>query len=163
SAGDRGRPRAGGGDRSPFNEAVHPALPPPQELSPAQGPSTAVHRGGDPAHPAAGPGAARRTAGTGDRHEPGVTAVVILKRPAAVLLVGLAGCGSSQDPYVVPLSPAEKHLTKIAMAYTDAHSRLGHGPKDAAELRPFLKEFGDPDELLVSPADGKPFVVIWGK
>jgi hypothetical protein len=75
-------------------------------------------------------------------------------------IVGLAGCGSG--PNVIPLSKAEKSLTNIALAYGEAHARLGRGPKDAEELKPFLKEFGNPDELLISPNDGEPFVVVWG-
>src|SRR5262249_425176 len=39
----------------------------------------------------------------------------------------------------------------------------GRGPKDAAELRPFLQAFGDPDDLLTSPNDNQPFVIIWGQ
>jgi hypothetical protein len=78
------------------------------------------------------------------------------------VLAGLAGCGP-QDPHVVPLTAAENRLKFVAMAYTDAHSSLGHPPENPDELRPFLKAFGDPDELLTSPNDGKPFVVIWGK
>ncbi len=77
-------------------------------------------------------------------------------------LLAVTGCKSSTEPSVVPLTKAEKGLTCVAMAYLDAHSRLGRGPKDAAELRPFLKEFGNPEELLVSPNDGEPYVVVWG-
>jgi hypothetical protein len=87
----------------------------------------------------------------------------VLLLPAVAWCAGLAGCSASQDPHVVPLSESENRLKYVAMAYTDAHGRLGHGPQNADELRPYLKTFGDPDELLVSPADGKPFVVIWGK
>jgi hypothetical protein len=76
------------------------------------------------------------------------------------LLVALAGCGSDTD--VVKFSNAEQELTCVAMAYGDAHSKLGRGPKDAEELKPFLKTFGDPDDLLVSPNDGQPYVIVWG-
>jgi hypothetical protein len=76
------------------------------------------------------------------------------------LFVVLAGCGAETD--VVPFSNAEQELTSIAMAYGDAHSKLGRGPKDADELKPFLKTFGDPDDLLNSPNDGQPYVVVWG-
>jgi hypothetical protein len=77
-----------------------------------------------------------------------------------LLLAGLTGCGSGVK--VVPLSKAEKALSVIAMAYGEAHSRLGRGPKNADELKPFLKEFGDPEELLISPNDGQAYVVVWG-
>jgi hypothetical protein len=77
-----------------------------------------------------------------------------------VLLAGLTGCRDGTN--VVPLSGAEKNLKNIVLAYHDAHSGLGHAPKDADELKPFLKPFGDPDALLNSPNDGEPFVVVWG-
>jgi hypothetical protein len=72
----------------------------------------------------------------------------------------LAGCKAKV--HVVPFSPAEHNLKHIAMAYGDAHGQLGRGPKSAEELKKFLAVFGNPDELLVSPNDGQPFVIIWG-
>jgi hypothetical protein len=78
----------------------------------------------------------------------------------ALLLAGLVGCYSGAK--VVPLSDSEKNLTSIALAYLEAHSRLGRGPQSAEELKPFLKEFGDPEALLTSPNDGQPYVVVWG-
>jgi len=77
-----------------------------------------------------------------------------------VLALAVAGCGTG--PNLIPLTKSEKSLTFIALAYGEAHARLGHGPKNAEELKPFLKEFGNPDELLVSPNDGEPYVVVWG-
>jgi hypothetical protein len=77
-----------------------------------------------------------------------------------VLLAGLTGCGSG--PKVVPLSDSEKNLTNIALAYLEAHSRLGRGPKDVEELKPFLQELGNPEQLLTSPRDGEQYVVVWG-
>jgi hypothetical protein len=88
---------------------------------------------------------------------------IVRRRPllgSIVLLAAVSGCGS--DTNVVPLTKAEKDLSSIAMAFMDAHGRLGHGPKNAEELKPFLKDFGNPDELLVSPNDGQPYVVVWG-
>ncbi len=96
--------------------------------------------------------------------QPGPGQVGSLSRPVTlglmVLAASLSGCGSST--HVVPLTPAEKALTNVALAYMDAHAELGHGPKNADDLKPFLKRFGNPAELLVSPNDGEPFVVIWG-
>jgi len=86
-----------------------------------------------------------------------------LRLAPAVLLAGLAGCGGcGTQVHVIPLTPAEKELTAIAMAYNDAVSELGRPPKSAEELKPFLKRFGDPEDLLVSPNDGQPYVVVWG-
>ncbi len=78
-------------------------------------------------------------------------------------LVGLSGCGGcGTSVNVIPLTKAENALSKVALAYTDATGQLGHPPKNAEELKPFLKPFGNPDELLVSPNDGQPYVVVWG-
>src|SRR5262249_36269957 len=77
-----------------------------------------------------------------------------------LLLAGQTGCGSGAK--VLSLTNCELTLAHVAIAYTQADSRLGHPPKSAAELKPYLKEFGNPDELLISPNDGQPFVIIWG-
>jgi hypothetical protein len=79
----------------------------------------------------------------------------------AALLAAAAGCWSS-EPNVVPLSNSEKNLSRIATAYIDAHEKLGRPPKSAEELKPSLKDAGTPEEVLISPNDGEPYVVIWG-
>jgi hypothetical protein len=85
---------------------------------------------------------------------------------AAVLLTGLTGCsgcgGGGAQPYVVPLSDSEKRLRDIVLGYMEAHEKLGRGPKGPEELKPHLTQFGNPDELLVSPDDGQPYVIVWG-
>ncbi len=77
-----------------------------------------------------------------------------------ILLAGLCGCGS--DVKVVPFSQSEKNLTYIALAYKDAQTKLDRPPKNAEELKPFLRDFGNPDDLLVSGNDGEPYVIVWG-
>jgi hypothetical protein len=80
----------------------------------------------------------------------------------AWLLVGLAGCSPSQNPYVVKLTKSEENLKFVAMAFTDATDQDGKPPQNADELKPHLKGFGNPDELLKSPNDNLPYVIIWG-
>lgn len=77
-------------------------------------------------------------------------------------LPGCSGCGNGSNVYVVPLSASETRLRDLVLGYMDAHQRLGRGPKSAEELKPDLARFGNPDELLVSPNDGEPYVVVWG-
>ena len=85
----------------------------------------------------------------------------LLSIPGFALLIAVAvGCG--EKVHVVPQTSCEKTLTTLVMAYMEANSRLNHPPKNSDELRPFIKEFGDPDTLLVSPNDGEPFVIVWG-
>lgn len=81
----------------------------------------------------------------------------------ACLFLSFLGCSSGpQNAYVVKLTKSEENLKFIAMAYTDATDEKSKPPKDAEELKPFLKTFGDPAELLVSPNDKLPYVVVWG-
>ena len=87
--------------------------------------------------------------------------LVGLRLGLLLLLASLVGC-FSKEPKVVPLTGSETNLKNIVLAYMDAHESLHHPPKNAEELKPFLKRFGDPDQLLISPNDGEPYVVIWG-
>jgi hypothetical protein len=97
-------------------------------------------------------------------HSADVTRKIASPLAGALLFACFFGCrAASTDAYIVPLTPAENQLKFIAMAYGDAESALGAPPKNAEELKPYLKTFGTPNELLVSPNDGQPFVVIWGK
>jgi hypothetical protein len=73
----------------------------------------------------------------------------------------LAGCSSSPDP-VVKQEEAE-NLTKIGVAYDRATKQLGHPPQNPDQLKPFLKEYGDPESILRSPQDRLPYVILWGR
>jgi hypothetical protein len=84
-----------------------------------------------------------------------------LRLGSLLLLIGLVGC-FSKAAKVIPLTNSETNLKNIVLAYMDAHEQLHHPPKSAEELKPFLKRFGDPDQILVSPSDGQPYVVVWG-
>jgi hypothetical protein len=78
-----------------------------------------------------------------------------------ICLTGCGGCGTSA-PVILPQTDAEKNLTSIVLAYLDATEELHHNPKNAEEIKPFLKRFGDPNQILISPTDGEPYVVVWG-
>jgi hypothetical protein len=83
----------------------------------------------------------------------------------AVMLTGMSGCSGcwgDSKPHIVPLSASEERLRDITLAYMEANEKLGRGPKNADELKPHLTRFGNPDELLVSPNDGEPYVIVWG-
>src|SRR5262245_45050551 len=79
------------------------------------------------------------------------------------LLVGLAaiGCSSRATPSAAAVSETE-NLSKIERAYDKAIQKLGRPPADTEQLKPFLKEFGDPDKILRSPRDGQPYVILYG-
>jgi hypothetical protein len=62
----------------------------------------------------------------------------------------------------VGLPREQQNLSRIATAYLDAEARLGRPPKDVEELKPFLKDLGNPDDMLSSPNDGLPYAIVWG-
>jgi hypothetical protein len=61
----------------------------------------------------------------------------------AGLTVLLASC--SGNVVVNEGKKEEQYLRHIGLAYLKARSAAGTEPKDVEELKPFLKEFGDPD------------------
>jgi hypothetical protein len=85
---------------------------------------------------------------------------------SALLLLGIAGgsCGCSSRPtsLVEQLDPVREQLLRIWKAYHLASEQLRRAPANADELKPFLREVGDPDSLLRSPNDGEQFVIQWG-
>ena len=59
-----------------------------------------------------------------------------------------------------PKTPTEDRLDKIGTAYNRANARLHRAPRSFQEIKPDLE--GDASEdLLRSPNDGEPFVIIW--
>jgi hypothetical protein len=79
-------------------------------------------------------------------------------------MLALTGCSRHKkvaDPFEKP--EFRTNLESIGQAYRKASTQLKHPPKNAEELKPFLKEFGDPDSILVSPHDGQPYVILWGR
>jgi hypothetical protein len=88
-------------------------------------------------------------------------------RPSAaallVLLFGLAGC-SKTSTEVAGHAPDDTaiQLRSVASAYSAAGIKLGRPPKSMEELKPFLKQVGDPDQIMRSTHDGQPFEIVWG-
>jgi hypothetical protein len=89
---------------------------------------------------------------------------------AAALLIGLAGCSNPVARQVGAMNTS--NIQRVANMYAAFQNyKGGRGPKDAAELKEFIKDF-DPDKLsmmgidpnnaeglFTSERDGKPFVV----
>ena len=61
-----------------------------------------------------------------------------------------------------PLEPAQERLMKIHVAYMRFSADQKRPPQNVDELKPFLAELGNADDILRSPRDGQPFVVCWG-
>jgi len=80
----------------------------------------------------------------------------------SLALAMLSGCGSSDSqPVVKELNASQDNLRSIRAAYLQVVQTSGR-PQGANDLVPALKKFGDPDTILVSPADGQPYVIVWG-
>src|SRR5262249_48330528 len=54
------------------------------------------------------------------------------------------------------------NLSTIGRAYYAATEKMGHPPANEEQLRPFLRALGDPAEILRSPRDGEPYVIVYG-
>jgi hypothetical protein len=81
----------------------------------------------------------------------------------AVAWLGLAGCSSKPPPKQE--DPVEIYLRRIVQAYDVAEYRLGRFPRTEDELKRFLPETGAteaPEQLLRSPRDGQPYVIVYG-
>ena len=80
--------------------------------------------------------------------------------PAVALAAVFAGgCGKEPIQYDQTTLQAADQFRKVAVAYNQAAGRK-KSVTSADDLKPFLKEHGNPEELLVSPLDGKPIVIV---
>jgi hypothetical protein len=78
---------------------------------------------------------------------------------ALVMLSLSAGCRAQPEAEV---SGPRKSLRAINTAYMRATDKLNRGPANLNELLPYLKEQGEPEQLLRSTDDGQEFVILWG-
>jgi len=84
--------------------------------------------------------------------------------PFLGLCLVIVGCSSSSTPVVVdkPLDKTHENLLHIGAVYRQYCVEQKKPPTGPQDLEPMLKEFGDPQQILVSPRDGQPFVICWG-
>ncbi len=80
---------------------------------------------------------------------------------SALLLVVtlLAGCGRGGKARERDVT--EDRLYKIGKAYIQACYDLERAPESFGEIKPFI-EGETSDDMVVSPNDGQPFVILWG-
>jgi hypothetical protein len=88
---------------------------------------------------------------------------------AGLMLVGamitpaLSGCSSKTPPKRE--DTAAINLRKIVQGYDLAEDRLHRGPRDEEELKRYLAQTDmtiDPEQVMRSPRDGQPYIVIYG-
>jgi hypothetical protein len=77
-------------------------------------------------------------------------------------LVLLCGCSSSPEP--LPVDETVRRLRDLGQAYGQFTVDHQRPPQNEKDLRRQLEKMklGKPDELLRSPRDGQPFVIVWG-
>ena len=81
---------------------------------------------------------------------------------ACWLALVFTGCSSSNRGTEVNLSPEEEAIVHVGLAYREASNALKRVPKGVEELKPYLKKYGDPDQVLISPNDGQRYHIVWG-
>jgi hypothetical protein len=89
----------------------------------------------------------------------------MLVRPGSfeqvVLLVGIVGLTGCSQGGGRERNPTEDRLYRLGMVYVRSCHALGRGPGDFGEIKDKIE--GDiPEDCLVSPNDGQPFVIHWG-
>ena len=90
----------------------------------------------------------------------GVTSRFV-QRVAACLLLTVIGCTSRPVTVEEEVPEVQARLMAIRDAYSAFSEQAGRPPRNEQDLRRFL-ESENPDETLVSPRDGQPFVICYG-
>lgn len=79
---------------------------------------------------------------------------------AGAVLLAAVGCS---DKVEIPKIPAEEqNILFILRGYCKFNGSYQRTPKTLDELKPMLKEFGDPEKIILSPRDGQPYVLVGG-
>jgi hypothetical protein len=79
---------------------------------------------------------------------------------ASVVLLIFSGCSS--EPEIPKIPVEEQNILYILRAYCKFNGEQHRTPKSLDELKPWLKEFGDPEKVVLSPRDGQPYVLVGG-
>jgi hypothetical protein len=80
----------------------------------------------------------------------------------AICAILPAGCGQQVVVKTGEVNPSDVNLGTLGRIYTRAQQQLGRPPRSVDELKPYAKEDGDLEKLLVSPNDSQPYVIVWG-
>jgi hypothetical protein len=74
----------------------------------------------------------------------------------------ISGCEQQATSVMEEVPPEQGHIYAVGMSYlTYQNKNEDKTPKSIDDLKPFLKQFGDPDKLLISPRDNKPYVILF--
>ena len=71
----------------------------------------------------------------------------------------LSGCGETEIPKI---PDDQQNINYILRAYCKFNGEQQRTAASLDELKPLLKEFGDPEKIILSPRDGQPYVLVGG-
>jgi hypothetical protein len=75
------------------------------------------------------------------------------------LLLMASACRSKPEK---AMQESSRNLRLILAAYSKAAQELSRPPSSVQDILPYLQEAGETDEILRSPDDGEPYVILWG-
>jgi hypothetical protein len=78
----------------------------------------------------------------------------------SAVLLAFSGCGG--DPEIPKIPNEQQNILYILRAYCKFNGDQQRTPVTLDELKPLLKEFGDPEKIILSPRDGQPYVLVGG-
>lgn len=82
----------------------------------------------------------------------------------AILISLVQGCSTQKEPRVE--DPQTSNLRRFTQAIRLCMDFKDHAPRDEAELKKWLGEIGEPgtpEEFMISPRDGLPYVVCYNQ
>jgi hypothetical protein len=86
--------------------------------------------------------------------------ICVLLAATSVVLLPLSGCGG--NPEIPKIPEEQQNILYILRAYCKFNGERQRTPASLDELKPLLKEFGDPEKIVRSPRDGQPYVLVGG-
>jgi hypothetical protein len=86
--------------------------------------------------------------------------ICVLLAATSVVLLPLSGCGG--NPEIPKIPEEQQNILYILRAYCKFNGEWQRTPTSLDELKPWLKEFGDPEKIVLSPRDGQPYILVGG-
>jgi hypothetical protein len=76
------------------------------------------------------------------------------------VLLAFSGCGG--EPEIPKIPEEQQNILFLLRAYCKFNGEKQRTPATLDELKPLLKDFGDPEKIILSPRDGQPYVLVGG-
>ncbi|MCC6127109.1 MAG: hypothetical protein IT426_19280 [Pirellulales bacterium] len=86
--------------------------------------------------------------------------ILFLPTILSAVLLSFSGCGG--EPEIPKIPDEEQNILFLLRAYCKFNGEHQRTPKSLDEMKPLLKEFGDPEKIILSPRDGQPYILVGG-